>query len=167
MAIDISWLSYGLPLYTLILVFVIAFAILKKTHVLGENNWINVILALVVTFIFISFTSPGEFLANLTLWFTVLLVICFFFLLLIYFVMEKPDAILKPLSWVFVALLILIVIFAIFYTFPQTTAYLPGGNEETGNSILLDAKHFILQDKVLNSLLLVAALIIVGIVITR
>ena len=67
----------------------------------------------------------------------------------------------------FIILLSLIVIIAIFYTFPSTQAYLPGQSESGANSFLLDVKHFMLEERFLSGLLLIVIAIVVGFIITR
>lgn len=73
----------------------------------------------------------------------------------------------KPLAIVFIILLSLIAIIAIFYTFPSTQAYLPGQSESGASGFLLDVKHFVLEERFLSGLLLFVIAIIVGFVITR
>lgn len=167
MAIDVSWIGEGMPFFAFALVFIIAYAILAKTKILGEGKWINAILSLIFSVIFISFSSVREYLINVTLWFTVLITIVFFFLLTIVFIIKEPDKFMKPLAIVFIILLSLITIIAIFYTFPSTQAYLPGQSESGANSFLLSFKHFILEERVLSGLLLLVTAIIVGFIITR
>jgi hypothetical protein len=167
MAIDISWLSAGLPLYVLIVVFVLIFAILKKTNILGGSNWINVILSLIFSFILISFTSPTNFVTYMVVASTVLITVAFVFLLTIYFIAQKPESLLKPLAWIFFAAGILIVIFALFAAFPQSNAYLPGGDESTGGAFLLSLKHFFQETATINTIIVIVAITLTTVVITR
>ncbi len=167
MALDISWISEGMPIFAFVLVFVLAYAVLAKTKILGGSSWINVIISFVLTTIFISFSSIREYVTNITPWFIVLLVVSFFFLMLLFFMVKEPAAFIKPITIVFVAIFALILIFMVFHNFPSTQAYLPGQNEAGANDFLLSIKHFILEERVLSGILLLITALIVGFIITR
>ena len=167
MVMDVSWISEGMPIFAFVLIFVMAYAILAKTKVLGESKAINGILSFIFAVIFISFSSVRDYLINVTIWFTVILTIVFFFLLIIVFVIKEPESFMKPLAIVFIILLVLVMIIAIFYTFPSTHAYLPGQNEAGADGFLLSIKHFLLEERFLNGAFLLIIAIIVGFIITR
>ena len=66
-----------------LLIFVIVFAILEKTKILGtDKKQLDAIVAFVIGLIFVSFTSPKMIVENLILFLTVALVIIFVVLLL-------------------------------------------------------------------------------------
>jgi hypothetical protein len=167
MAVDISWISEGMPFFAFALIFVLAYAIFAKTKILGESKGINILLSFIFSVIFISFSSVRKYVVNVTVVFAVLLTVLFFFLLIILFIIKEPASFLKPLAIVFIVLLALIAIIAVFYTFPSTQAYLPGESESGANSVLLGIKHFIFGSKFLNGILLLVIAIIVGLIITR
>jgi hypothetical protein len=168
MAMDVSWLQEGMPIFGFILVFVLAYALIAKTKILGKSKAINTIISFILSIIFISFSQVRTFVTNVTPWFVVLLTGSFFFLMLIFFmVKEKPAAFTKPITIIFLILFALIIIFAIFYSFPSTQAYLPGESESGASEFLLSIKHFILEKSFLNGLLLLVIAIIVGFIITR
>ena len=128
MAIDVSWLNEGTPLLAFALVFFLAYAIIAKTKILGESKAINSIISLILAIIFITFSSVREYLLNITPWFIVFLTVLFFFLLIIAFMIKSDDwnKFTKPITIVFIILLALTLIIAVFYTFPSTQALLPG-----------------------------------------
>ncbi len=167
MAIDISWLSEGMPIFGFVLAFVLAYAVLLKIKVLGESTWINVIISFILTVIFASFSSIREYVTNITPWFVVILTISFFFLMLIFFMVKEPESFTKPVVIVLVSLFGVVLIAAFFYSFNSAQAYLPGANESGANGFLLSIKHFILEERVLSGILLFVTAIIVGIIITR
>lgn len=168
MSLDISWLSEGMPLFAFALVFVLAYAVLAKTKILGESARINVILSLILSIILASFSSVREYITTVTPWFTVLLILSFFFLMIIVFLIKDDwTKFTKPLTIIFMLSLLLIIIISLFYAFPSTQAYLPGQNEAGANDFLLSIKHFILQEKFLSGILLLIIAIIVGFIITR
>ena len=167
MALDVSWVAEGLPIYAFLLIFGIAYAIIAKVKIVGESKAINGFIALIFSIIFLSFSTVREYMVNVTVWFTVLLTAAFFFMLGIMFIIKDPAAVFKPLGIIFIILLALIMIIAIFYTFPGTRAYLPGENEAGANDTLLNIKHFMLKDSFLSGLLLVIVAAIAIFVVTR
>ena len=88
MAVNISWLNQGMPLFAFALVFLLSYAILAKTKVLGESKPINFGISLILGIIFITFSSVSEYLTNIAPWFIVLLTSLFFILLMIGFTTE-------------------------------------------------------------------------------
>lgn len=82
MAVDISGISFFAPLIAFLLVFVISFAVLFKTSLLGENKWVQLFVSFLVATVFISAAGATDFVLNITPWFVVLLVLVFFVLVL-------------------------------------------------------------------------------------
>ncbi len=167
MTIDISWLNEGLPIFSFVLIFVLVYAVLAKTKVLGESKSINAVLSLILSIIFITFSSVREFIVNATVWFSVILTFVFFFLLILFFIIKEPDKFLKPLAIIFLILMALTLVIIAFYSFPSTHAYLPGQSEAGANEFLLSIKHFILEKEFLSGILLLVIAIIVAFIITR
>lgn len=125
MPVEIPWLTEVMPLWAFILVFVLAYAILTKIKILGESKAINSIIAIILSIIFISFTSVREYVTNVTPWFALLLVVLFFFFLMIAFMIKNPESFTKPLTIVFIIIFSLILTVIIFYNFPDARAILP------------------------------------------
>lgn len=166
MAIDISWLGGGMPIFAFALVFVLVFAILAKTKILGGSA-INVIISLIITLIFVSVSEVRDYIINITPWFAVILTVLFLFLLIISFAVGDPGAFLKPLAVIFIIILAIVLIVAAFGTFSGSKAFLPGADESGANATLLNIKHFIFSESVLSGILLLVVAIIVGFIITR
>lgn len=167
MALDVSWVTHGIPIYAFLLVLAVFYAIMAKTKILGESKAINGFISLIFAVIFLSFSTVRDYLVNVTIWFTVILTGVFFFMLMIFFIIKDPTKFLKPLGIVFIIVLSLVMIIAIFYTFPQTRAYLPGNSESGGDATLLSIKHFILRDSVISGIILVITAAIAIFVVTR
>jgi hypothetical protein len=91
--IDLSGITYVLPLISFVFAFVLMFAVLKKTEVLGDNGFIQALIALVLSIIFISLTNVRGFVELLTPWFVVLVIIAFFGAFLVFFFIKKPEEI--------------------------------------------------------------------------
>ncbi len=167
MALDVSWVSNGLPIYAFLLIFAIAYAIIAKTNIVGDSKALNAFIAIIFAVIFLSFSTVRDFMVNVTVWFTVLLTALFFFMLGIMFIIKDPSKIFRPLGIIFIILLALIMIIAIFYTFPGTKAYLPGQNESGADGTLIDIKHFIFRDSTLSGILLIVIAAIAIFVVTK
>ncbi|OGJ20383.1 hypothetical protein A3K73_00010 [Candidatus Pacearchaeota archaeon RBG_13_36_9] len=167
MALDVSWVAQGVPIYAFLLVFGIFYAIMAKVNIVGESKAINGFIALIFAVIFLSFSTVREYMVNVTVWFAVLLTGAFLFMLLIMFIIKDPAKFFKPLCIIFIILLALVMIMAIFYTFPGARAYLPGESESGANETLINIKHFILRDSTLSGILLVIVAAIAIFVVTR
>jgi len=167
MVVDVSWLGEGMPFFAFILVFVVVYAILVKTKLLGGEKTINAIVSLVLAIIFISFTNVRTYITNVSLWFTVILILAFFFILGIMFILKDPAAFMRPIALTFTILLILIALIAIFYTLPAARGFLPGTSESVSNPFLLSIKNFVLGAKFLSGLFLVVLAVVVGFIIAK
>jgi hypothetical protein len=110
---DISGLMYFLPLFSFLFVFVIIYAILTKTKVLGENNFANIFVSFVIAIVFATTAGTREYIETVTPWVVVLAICMFFILLVIGLSQQKIDAIMKPgFVWVFIILVLVIFLFA-------------------------------------------------------
>ena len=168
MAIDFTWLSEGLPIFGFVLVFVLIYAILVKTKVLGESKWINGVISFILGIIFMSFTGVGNFVANSAAAFAVMISLLFFFFAMIAFVIKDDlTKITRPLTIVFIILFAILLIGVVFKSFPSTQAYLPGQSETGANDFILSIKHYLLSTKFKNGFLLAIIALVVGFVITK
>jgi len=167
MPADFSWLHEAMPIFGFILVFVIAYATLARTKILGEGKAVNGVISFILSIIFLSFSQVRNFVTNVTPWMVVLLMLSFFFLLIMFFIIREPGNLVKPFSIFLIIAFFLIIIVAFFYSFPSTQAYLPGADETEASDFLLSIKHFIFGSKFLNSFLLIIIAIVVGIIIIR
>ena len=109
MAIDISGLSYFMPIFGFLFVFVIVYALLSKTELLGDNKFINLLVSFIIAVIFSTLGSMQEYVQTVTPWFVVLVIALFFILIIIGLSQQKISEVMKPgFVWVFIILLILV-----------------------------------------------------------
>ncbi len=103
--------------YPFLLVFFIAFAVLEKSKILGDNKkQINAMVAFVLGLIFVGAIFPKIVVGNLVLFLTVSLVVVFVFLLLWGFVMGENIKIDKPIvKWGAGALIFIAVVLAVLW----------------------------------------------------
>lgn len=116
--IDLSAVNYVLPLASFIFIFVLLFALLLKTKILGENAFSNAVISFIVAVIFISISSVRELLELMLPWFSIIIVVIVIVILLVTFVMKKPEDVLKPgLAWTIVGLVAVVAIYLWFSKF--------------------------------------------------
>ncbi len=112
MAIDISGIFVFMPVFSFLFVFLIVYAALSKTKVLGEG-WINIFISFIMAIIFLSFASLEMYVQTIVPWFVVLIVISFLILLLGGFASGKIENIAnKNFGLVTIAFLIIIFLIA-------------------------------------------------------
>lgn len=109
MAIDISGLEFFMPIFGFLFVFVIVYALLAKTKLLGDNKFINLLISFIVAIIFSIVSPVQKYVQTVTPWFVVLVIALFFILIIIGLSQQKLGEIMKPwFVWVFIVALILV-----------------------------------------------------------
>lgn len=105
--------AYLMPIMAFILVFVLVYALLGKTKILGENKFIHSLLSLVTAIIFVIAPNARRYTLTVTPWVVVFMVALFFILLIISFVRGNIDDIVKNPAVSFGLIAILVIIFLI------------------------------------------------------
>ena len=127
MALDISWISYFAPLWAFLIVFVILFALLYRTKLLGENAWLQLFISFLISTIFVSAAGVRDYVLTITPWFALLIVSLFFVLFIIGFVGKPSEFMQKGVGIAFVLVLIVIFLVSGFIVFSDVLGpYLPG-----------------------------------------
>ena len=83
MVAEISVLSYFMPIFAFLLVFIVIYALLFKTEVLGENQAVMLFVSFILASFFIVDASLVEFVQCSSAWFTVLVIAVFFLIVLL------------------------------------------------------------------------------------
>ena len=107
--VDISFIGYFIPIFAFLLVFIVVYAVLMKTKVLGENPAVSLFISFIMASFFIVEVQLVDFVTFTSSWFSVILIIFFLmFLLLAFMPGDKPLAFLEKgwVSWVVLGLLI-------------------------------------------------------------
>ena len=114
MAADISPILWFIPLLSFVFVWIIVYALLKNTKVLGENEIVNGSIGFIMAVIFISFSSLQLYVETIIPWFVVLVICVFLMLLLTGFSSGKIENIMnkKFFGWIVVLLLVSIFLIA-------------------------------------------------------
>jgi hypothetical protein len=164
MAIDISGLVFFMPIFSFFFVFLIIFAILAKSQILGESKWINVLISFIMASIFMFFSSNVTYVQTVVPWFVVLLVVVFLVILMTAFVTKDWDKLLNPgLAWVVVVILVIIFLISAIYVFNPVLHPDYGLASGDGPSILSQ----ISSSKVFGGILLIIITAIVAWLITK
>jgi hypothetical protein len=148
---DISGLMYFMPLFSFLFIFVIIYAILVKTKILGENNFANILVSFIIGIIFATTAGTREYVEAVTPWFVVLAVAIFFILIIIGMSQKKAEDIIKPgFIWFFIVLVLVIFFIAASNVFSSVMAPFWQGLQNTIST----------QDKIVGSvgLLIIGAL---------
>jgi hypothetical protein len=102
MAADISSISYFLPIFSFLLIFIVVYAVLKKTGVLGDNNGVSLFISLILATFFIVNTKMVEFIEFSSSWFAVFLVCLLFIMMFLGFMGKESLKIVmdnKGITW--------------------------------------------------------------------
>ncbi len=104
--IDFTPFAEILPLFTFLVVFVLIFAVLNKTKVI-ENAFMQLLIAFLLSTIFVTAAGARAYVEAVTPWFAVLLVCLFFIMAVMGFVGKDVDFMKKGIGGVFIAILII------------------------------------------------------------
>lgn len=164
MPVDVSAITYFAPILAFFVVFVVVFAVLYKSKILGESKWGLVFTALVIASLFISAAGVRRYVEVITPWFGALLVSLFFLLVLVGFVGGKTDGMLSGLRWIFIIVGLLIFIISGVVVFSGTLApYLPGSGQYVGSPFT----EWLYSPSVVGAILLIVITAIVSWVLVK
>jgi len=110
----VSAIGYFMPIFAFLLVFIVIYALLFKTKVLGDNQPIMLFISFILASFFIVQASLVEFVKFTSAWFSVIVIGVFFLIALLGFLPGKePFAFLGKGNWFSWAVLGAIVVFFI------------------------------------------------------
>jgi len=109
MAIDISGIYFFMPVFSFLFVFLIIYAILLKSKILGESGFVNLMISFIMAIIFMSFSSLELYVQTIIPWFIVLFVIVFLVLLIAGLSTKNLDWVMKSgFGWVVIGILVIV-----------------------------------------------------------
>ncbi len=165
MVIDISGLNFFMPVFSFLFVFIVIYALLFKTKVLGESKFILSLISFIIAVIFMSFSSLDLYVQTIIPWFVVLAVVVFFVLMLGMF--TSKDWIPKSwLGWIVVGILVLIFLIAAIRVFNPVFHPDLGIASGEGTSLLEQLRGF-MTGGIVGSILLIAIAVLVAWIITK
>jgi len=114
MAAALSILSWFVPIFAFLLVFIVVYAMLAKTGILGTSQAVMLFISFILAAFFIVQASLVEFIQFSSTWFSVLVIILFFLLVILAFLPGKePLGFLTKSSWFSWVVLAVIIAFFI------------------------------------------------------
>jgi hypothetical protein len=120
MVVSLAGISTIMPIISFLFVFILVYALLVKTNVLGDNKFVSLFISLIIASFFIVNVNLVDFTRMSISWFVVFIV-CVFMILLVLGFMGK-DALKvftdnKTIAGVCVALVVIIFLISSMYTF--------------------------------------------------
>jgi hypothetical protein len=120
MVVSLSPLMTIMPIVAFLFVFILIYALLMKTQVLGDNKFVALFLSLIVAVFFIVNTQMVDFVKINVSWFVVF-VVCLF-MILTFVGLAGKDALKtvsehKAVAWILMGILIIVFVIASSYVF--------------------------------------------------
>jgi len=120
----ISALSYFMPIFAFFLVFIVVYALLVKTQVLGGNHFVMVFISFILAGFFVVEASLVEFIKFSSSWVSVTIILVFLLIVIFGFIPGKePLAFLSKgswFAWVLLGVIIALFIISSAYVFNWT-----------------------------------------------
>ena len=111
---SVSAIGYFMPIFAFLLVFIVIYALLMKTKVLGDNQPVMLFISFILSSFFIVQASLVEFVKFTSAWFSVIIIAVFFLIALLGFLPGKePFAFLGKGNWFSWAFLFAVILFFI------------------------------------------------------
>jgi len=113
MALDISGISFFMPVFGFLFVFLVVYAILLKSKIFGDIPFAYFLVSFAMSVIFMSFSSLELYVRTIIPWFVILFIIVFLVLLIAGFSTKSLDKIMtSKFAWFIVAVLVIIFLIA-------------------------------------------------------
>jgi hypothetical protein len=157
MAVDFTGLSAIIPVFGFLLVFVVVYALLSKTKILGENKFVHIFTSFCVAILFLVSANAVEYVQVITPWFVAFILSMLFILILVGLMRGKIEDFIKPgVAWIVVILLILIFVGSAVYVFADII-----------NKYLAGPKEFLLQPQIFGTIILILLTLFASWLITK
>lgn len=114
-AIDISGVAGFMPIWGFLLVFVVIYALLGKTKVLGENKFVHLLVSFGVAIIFLISAQATEYVKTITPWVAMFIISLVFIVLLVGVILtgKSFEEFFKPgMGWIIAIALLAIFVFS-------------------------------------------------------
>ena len=120
MVVSLAAISTIMPVISFLFIFILIYALLAKTEILGKNNMISLFLSLIIASFFIVNVNLVEFTQMNVSWFVVFIVCLFMILLMLSFVGKEASEFFTKntkVAGVLVALVIIMFVVSSSYAF--------------------------------------------------
>ncbi len=157
--LDVGILNHFVPIFVFILIFVVFYAVLLKTHILGENKGLLALASFVVAFLFLVTRTASEFVQLITPWFVVLIIVAMCFLLIFMFLGVKPESIASAISqegtvWIIIIFLLVLLGIALTKVLGPSIAAITQGEGGTEAGFVGSVGSIIFHPKILGAILI-------------
>ena len=167
MALDLSGILFFMPVFSFLFVFVVIFALLAKTKIIGESKFVLLLVSFIISIVFMSFSSAELYVRTIIPWFVVLMVVVVLVLLIAMFSTKAWDKIMTPaFAWVVVIILVIIFLVSAIYVFNPVFHPDLGISSGQGTS-MMEQMRLWLDGGFAGSILLLIIAVIVAWVITK
>lgn len=113
MVIDISGIYFFMPVFSFLFVFLIVWAVLSRTKLLGDTSFVNFFVSFIMAVIFMSFSSLDLYVQTIIPWFVVLFIMVFLVLLIAGLSTKELSKIMTTrFAWGVVVILLIIFLIA-------------------------------------------------------
>jgi len=146
--LNVELVGYFMPIFILILVFALVYALLQHSKVFGDNKVLHGIIAIIIAIIVMLFSSLSEFIQILAPWFAIFFIILIFIIMLYKVFGATDDQIRTVIShhsgiqWTIAIIAIVIVVGALASVFGQKSFDVGKNGEqitENGDIITVNA----------------------------
>ena len=167
MAIDISGIYFFMPVFSFLFVFLIVYAILAKTKILGDSTFVNFLVSFIMAIIFMSFSSLDLYVKTIIPWFIVLFISVFLVLLIAGLSTKELDKIMtKGFAWIVIIILLIIFLISAIKVF--NPVFHPDLIITSGEGTsLVEQISYASGGRVFGTILLIVIAVIVSWVLTR
>lgn len=150
--------STFIPVFGFLLVFVVVYALLGKTKILGENKFVHILTSFAVSIIFLVSANAIEYVKIVTPWFAAFIVSLLFIVLIVGLIKGNVEEFFKTkgFAWFVIMVLIIIFIFSAIYVFADLI-----------NKYMAGPKAFLLQPTVLGIIILIAITVVASWLLTK
>jgi hypothetical protein len=162
----LPYLTTGL---VFLFVFIILYALLNKTKVLGENSFMNSFLALIAAVLFVIVPNMRKYTLAITPWIVILAVVLFFIFLVLGFAKGNLDEVMKSPALAITTVVLLIAIFVIagIYVFGHYLTILTPLNNSGLSQTNVDIKNTIFHPAVFGAIIIFAVAAIVAYILNK
>jgi|SRR3989344_2463363 len=165
--IDVSGISYFLPIISFLVVWIIVFAILNKTKII-EQPILQTFVAFLFATIFVAAVGPREYIINVSAWFAVFLISLFLIMLIMGLVGKDMSFMNKGIGVAFVIIVILMFIISAIVIFSDYLGpYLPWSYSSSGNSDASAITSWLYSARVMGAVLLIVVSAVVSWILVK
>ncbi|MDP3026525.1 MAG: hypothetical protein Q8N63_02365 [Nanoarchaeota archaeon] len=165
MALNISGINFFMPVFSFLFVFILVYALLAKTKIIGDSKFVLLLISFIIAVVFMSFSSLELFVRTIIPWFIVL-VVAVFLILIIGMFSSKSWVPKSGFAWVVIVVLLVIFLISAIYVFNPVFHPDLGVASGEGTSLLQQIKGY-MNGGVVGSIILVVIAAIVAWVITK